>query len=360
MVISQVIGITGARLIGKPRIRAVEGLCFVGNKTRRGDLFIARQHKDIKQALKKGAFGILFEGDFTPIDDEIAWLQANNLERACGALGRYLVVDYALRCIALAPLALDIAQLFFPAQNAIFAKNNKTQFLEQLAQRFCLDREEDDGIFAPTISNANLHRNQGDSLPYIFAPPEFFADIDMEQNHVDPPLEPPIHLLSSSLFSMRVQYNEQIYTLPLPVLFFETLKHLLAIAQSLDIPIELSHMLAPESLQFFGFNAQGFLNEHKNTTKTLLILQKFLYFEPFMQYFEYNTPWARKLYLLSHQLGQSLKPARVFTNTKNAMTHIKQSNAHYIILCCSESETKTILSAFEQPQIQKSLFDSNL
>lgn len=360
MVISQVIGITGARLIGKPRIRAVEGLCFVGNKTRRGDLFVARQHKDIKQALKKGAFGILFEGDFVPIDDEIAWLQTDNLERACGALARYLVVDYALRCIALKPLALELAQLLFPTQHAIFAKDNKTQFLEQLAQRFCLDREEDDGIFASETSNANLHKNQGDFLPYIFASPEFFADIDMEQNHIDPPPTPPLHLLSSSLFSMRVQYNEHIYSLPLPTLFFETLKSLLALAQSLGIPIELAHMPMPESLQFFGFNAQGFLNEHTNTTKTLLVLQKFLYFEPFMQYFEHNTPWARKLYLLSHQMGQASKPTHVFTNAKNAIAHIKQSNAHYLVLCCSEAETKAILAAFEQPQIQKSLFDSNL
>ena len=360
MVISQVIGITGARLIGKPRIRAVEGLCFVGNKTRRGDLFVARQHKDIKQALKKGAFGILFEGDFVPIDDEIAWLQTDNLERACGALARYLVVDYALRCIALEPLALELAQLLFPAQNAIFAKNDKTQFLEQLAQRFCLDREEDDGIFAPETSNANLHKNQGDFLPYIFAPPEFFADIDMEQNHIDPPPAPPLRLLSSALFSMRVQYNEQTYSLPLPILFFETLNNLLALAQSLGIPVELAHMPIPESLQFFGFNAQGFLHEYKNTTKTLLVLQKFLYFEPFMRYFECNTPWARKLYLLSHQLGRSPEPTLVFANTKNAIAHIKQSNAHYLILCCNETETKAILAAFEQPQNQKSLFDSNL
>ncbi|MDE6979185.1 MAG: hypothetical protein K2O85_06415, partial [Helicobacter sp.] len=60
------------------------------------------------------------------------------------------------------------------------------------------------------------------------------------------------------------------------------------------------------------------------------------------------------------QLGQSIEPAHVFMNTKNAITHIKQSNAHYIILCCSEAETKTILTAFKQPQIQKTLFDSNL
>lgn len=357
MIISQVVGITGARLINEPRISAVEGLCFFSNKTRRGDLFVAKTHKDIKQALKRGAFGILFEGDFTPIDDEIAWLQTNSLERACGALGRYLIVDYALHCIALSALELSIARLFFPPHLAVFAAHNNINFLEQLSLRFCLDREEDEGLFASNITT-NLHKAHSDNLPYIFAQPLFFSTIDIETTAVKP-TKSPLRLLASSLFAMRVQYNEHIYTLPLPMFFFDTLKKLVALAQNLAIPIDLSRMLALDGLQLFSFNSRGFLEDYKNTTKTLIVLQNNIYLALFMRYFEKNTPWANKLYLCSRHSVLSPSPTSVcvFDSPKNAIAQIKQSNAHYIIVCCNETETKTILAAFEQPQIQKSLFD---
>lgn len=353
MVISQLVAITGAKLMNQPSICAVEGLSFSTDKVRRGDLFIARRQKDIKQAVRKGAFAILFDGDYMPIDNEIAWLYAKDLELACGSLGRYLLIHYGLRCVVLDDIECEIAAVLFSSDSVIVAKENRIAFLEQLSMFFNL--EHDEGIDVFESKDRMLDSNL---LHCVCATADFFKYIDMESNKIAVSRNLAFRLFSSSLFVMRVFYNGHMYSLQLPAFLFKHIKRLLMLAMMLEITVDLESLNTLESMRRFSFNSNGYIDEYNAGMKTLLVLHNHVYFASFIKYLEENARWAHKMYLFSKKWDIYPKKEYVlFDNPKEAIAHIKRTHAHIVLLCCSVLESKNILSAFENHQKPVSLFE---
>lgn len=90
MNITSVTDILNGEIINSPFISFVYSFKKNISKVKEGDLFFAKNKNDINEAVSKGAFCIVFEGDDVEIiDDEIAWIKVTNIQKSIYSFVRY-------------------------------------------------------------------------------------------------------------------------------------------------------------------------------------------------------------------------------------------------------------------------------
>jgi len=96
MRIDDIVNIADAELINAGYITEI--LAFSDNlkKVKREDLFISNDILEIKEAIKKGAYAILFSDNLEIIDDEIAWIKVENINESLLKLLKYKLLDKVL------------------------------------------------------------------------------------------------------------------------------------------------------------------------------------------------------------------------------------------------------------------------
>ena len=96
MRIDDIVNIADAELVNAGYITDI--LAFADNlkKVKREFLFISNDILEIKEAIKKGAYAILFSEELKVIDDEIAWIKVENINEALLKLLKYKLLDKTL------------------------------------------------------------------------------------------------------------------------------------------------------------------------------------------------------------------------------------------------------------------------
>ncbi len=126
------IEITKTKLLNKPSISRFTKLEDTLYKVTQGTLFIARDEEGIKEAIQRGAFGILSE--FEPIvsDNEIAWIYSQNLDQTIAYLLRYKLLEIKPHSYYLSKVEFDILQSINKDTRLIFLNNDMINNYHQL------------------------------------------------------------------------------------------------------------------------------------------------------------------------------------------------------------------------------------
>lgn len=89
MKISSIIDIIGGELKNSPSISFVYSIKTNAKRVNEGDIFIAKNDKDIKLAITNGAFAIIYDFDTIILDLEIAWIKVQSSVTALIKLFRF-------------------------------------------------------------------------------------------------------------------------------------------------------------------------------------------------------------------------------------------------------------------------------
>ena len=137
------------KLKNEPSITAFSNIAFDVNKVKIGDLFIGKK-SEVREALKNGAYGII-STNIKVLDDEIAWIEVEDLELAKIKFLRFLIIQNSKSLILLDNVELSffksmaskkdifyiheveesIKKLFLNPQNSHVIFNNK-KLLEKM------------------------------------------------------------------------------------------------------------------------------------------------------------------------------------------------------------------------------------
>jgi ferrochelatase len=94
MKIEDLLNLTAGELVSEPTITAINSATVYPSKVDSGDLFISNNLEDIKSALARGAYAIIFsDDDIEIIDDEVAWIKVDNIQLSAFKIIRYVLIN---------------------------------------------------------------------------------------------------------------------------------------------------------------------------------------------------------------------------------------------------------------------------
>ena len=127
MKISSIVDITGGKLLNSPAISFTTQTHTNLKKVSDGDLFISSNKEEIEEAIKKGAFGIIFDFniDVASLDNEIAWIQVEDINRAITKLLRFKLANLKLQ-------SYKVDLIGFEFLTTLYKTNKKFYFVEDI------------------------------------------------------------------------------------------------------------------------------------------------------------------------------------------------------------------------------------
>jgi len=104
MRIENLVSLVGGELKNSPSITSVTGISSDISTLRRGDLFIAKEKETIPDAIRQGAYAILFSGWAQIADPEIAWIKVEDLDEAAKRVLRYILIRQKIAIYSLSDI----------------------------------------------------------------------------------------------------------------------------------------------------------------------------------------------------------------------------------------------------------------
>ena len=93
MRLETLLAVTGGRSLNIPSVSRFDGVALSSRRVEQGSLFIAKNPREIPDAILRGAYGILGEPPLTIADEEIAWIEVEALSRALPRLVRLWIME---------------------------------------------------------------------------------------------------------------------------------------------------------------------------------------------------------------------------------------------------------------------------
>lgn len=112
MQISSVTDIVEGELQNSPSISFVYHIKTNAKRVNEGDLFIAKNKKDLELAIEKGAFGIVYDFDIAISDSEIAWIKVDNYKQALIRLFRFKLSHLDLKAYYCDNITYDLLHIY--------------------------------------------------------------------------------------------------------------------------------------------------------------------------------------------------------------------------------------------------------
>ena len=199
MRIEDIVNITDGELVNEGYIKDILAFSDEVKKVKREYLFISNDIEDIQEAIKKGAYAILFSKNLEIIDDEIAWIKVEDINESFLKLLKYKLLDKTLYYTDEITLQI-ISSINRDKRLAVIDKVN-FEYLN------------DDYIYITSqekVKNIALQKK------------EIKKEISIIPFHTTP-------------FITEINFNNQKYSLIFPVLYLENLEVALSFFEKLDL-----------------------------------------------------------------------------------------------------------------------------
>jgi len=185
--------IISGTLMNAPAIGSFSGFTAHVKDVKRGVLFFSNNQEQIDEALRVGAFGIVFDSPVQMIDGEIAWIKVDNIKTAAIRLARYILLTQNVGVFFMNEIQYMLAQKIITDDNAAFFDDEPAELLS------VLENKQPSKII---IKNKAL------------------LDIVLEYTPVIIPEKSPFDISEQhSIFEVRFYYKIYRYRLPLPAVF---------------------------------------------------------------------------------------------------------------------------------------------
>lgn len=150
MNISNLNELLNTKIINEGKVLSVEGFSLNLNEVKYAYAFFSNDELEIKEAIKKGAFVIIYEKEIPILDKEIFYLQSQNLEVSIFRLLRFLCEEKEFKFLLCNPNEIHFAKAFYlkslqenifldfnslikADKNEIFCSSNKNYILKLCA-----------------------------------------------------------------------------------------------------------------------------------------------------------------------------------------------------------------------------------
>ena len=302
MRLENLLALTHAALKSEPCVNNFENIIFNVNRVNRGDLFIAKNIQDIPQAIKNGAYGIFYESSTEIIDNEIAWIEAENLDEALKRLLRFRLIEKDVSAYSCNEIVLKLAMQCTADQHFIVVEGDTEKLFRTLwhiENRSIL-------LFSPSLNDERIFANKKD------------APSSMSQK---------ISIIEKTLFETSFIYENQYYERQLLSPFFiPYLEELFNIFRSLKINYKLKKLSPIDHFEPVFTNKNFEIKEFGTSDNVLIFEANTDLLEAQINYLQTNATWANIIYIIPKDTSTKANENTFIYQDKDEIIGILKSN----------------------------------
>lgn len=99
-------------LQNSPSISFIYSIKTNCKKVVQGDLYLARDKKDLEEAINNGAFAVVYDFEVTSYDNEIAWIKVDSCKKALIKIFRYKLASLDLKAFHCEDTVFDLLNIY--------------------------------------------------------------------------------------------------------------------------------------------------------------------------------------------------------------------------------------------------------
>lgn len=335
MRLENLLALTHATLINEPCVNSFNNIVFEAKAVKRGDLFIAFHKDEIKDAILNGAYGIMFSRATQINDNEIAWIQVEDLNDALKRIVRFMLIDKEIQVYECNEIILKLALQVITESNFITLDGEIKSIYKSLYNI----ENSTTVLFCPALVSKDI-----------------FTDILTMPKHTSEN----INIIEQTLFETSFIYDNVFYERQLLSPFFiPFLETLLNLFKRLKVNYRLRKFTQIDHFQAIFTNKNFEIKEFGTSDKVLIFEKNSDYIEKEIEFLQSEASWAKTLYLIpqNYVLNNSLQEfsqMRRYKNENEILNILRDNSFHFALIMGAD---KSILSAPLTQQSQLSLFD---
>jgi|GEM_PF-6964288 len=274
------IALTRGDLSGKPSFSAFEEIKVALSQINRGDLFIAGDADDIPLALKRGAYGIIYDFDYEPHDDEIAWIKVRDTKSAAIVIAKYLLLKKQIRFVTTDSITFEIARKINSEDSVVFLNTNDL------------------------VALFSAIKNDNKSV-YIGHDDEYFQELTSEPvESYFVQKENGFHIINETMFETTLLDNDTELVIRLPHFMLKYLRNAQKIFTELNLTFTIEGV---KSQKFFDpvFVDDNLKEREFGRTSKVMIFSEFdslIFLRECIDFVKEKGRWGRLLFLLPSEL----------------------------------------------------------
>lgn len=306
MKISSLIDIIDGELLNSPSISFIYSFKTKVKKVKEADLFLARNHEDIKLAVQNGAYAIIIEENTPIIDNEIAWIKVKSIDKVIVQLIRYRLANFNLKAFYCNKAVYNLLQIFSNNINLKFIPWNLDSFIK------ILNDVDDDSI---------LICHDKELLDNLYPNNNEFISKDYEINN----------LIEHSLFESSFSYKELYFSrLKLSSLY---INDFLDVYNYLDIEFDYSKLKSFYNLKPIFLDKRLNITDHGRSDKFMIMQINLNLAKKEILYIKEKYKYAKTIFITSEHVESLGDEEYILKDINKLKEYLKtvEFNAVYIL-----------------------------
>jgi len=329
MRLENVVALTHAKLLNEPCVNIFENIIFDSLKIKRGDLFIAYDTNSIDEAIKNGAYGIIFDKPTQILDNEIAWIQVDNLDQSLKRLLRFKMIEKEVIVHECNEIILKLALQVITQTNFIVIDGDIKSVFKSLWNI----ESRTNILFCPTLSDKD-----------IFANAKLLPKTAIQ----------PIQIMEQTLFETSFIYENKFYERQLISPFFiPYLEELLHLYKSLNINYRLKKFLPIEHFEAVFTNKKFEIKSFGTSDKVLIFEKNTELIKSEIEFLHNYASWANIITILPSTAKYDEYTNICYYETNSEIIDILKNNSFHFALVVGVD--KSILESASNSQVQLTL-----
>lgn len=330
MRLENLLALTSATLANEPCVNSFENIVFDASRLKRGDLYIAFDNLEIELAVANGAYGIIYDKRTPLIDEEIAWIEVENVSEALDKLLRFRLIESDIVAYECDEVVLKLAEQIVTDSNFLVLDTDIKKIFKQLWQI----ENRSTVLFCPDIHNKNIFTN-------------IKTNCSASKESID--------IIEQTLFETSFIYNNKYYERQLISPFFiPYLEELFHLYRTLNINYRLKKFTTIDNFQAVFTNKNLEIKEFGASDKVLIFEKNSSLIHKEIEFLQKNASWANIIYIIPSNIDTK-NNTNIFKykNNQEILDILKNSKFHFALVAGVD---KSILSDSSTKQTQL-LFD---
>jgi len=336
MRIENLLKIIDGELENSPSVTFFDQIRIDAKQIKRADAFLCLEKSDLQTAIDNGAYAIIYSEDFPILDDEIAWIKVEDIEKTLIRYLRYKTVQTSSMLFYCDDITFQITKSITNDKGLVFL---------------------DGDIFR----NFNKIINADSSSIFISNNKSFLDGIGPE--HKDIPIlnTKDIKLVKDSLFRSDFILDDKYYkNIKIPKIFLKFLNSSVDFLKNLNFEYNIENISIKSHFEPLFVDNEFNLKEFGETNRVLIIESNPNFLNEEVIYLRHSAKYAKSSLLLPNsfkKFSDRYKEIDIyFYQNEIDISHIKRKNYNFfLILQIEKDDILEQLSTYRQKR-EKTLF----